>query len=241
MYKRFIFCTLFIISLISNYALGQEVNNYNLDIIDFTELKVNNSIDVIYNCSDDTIGKIEFTCTPELSKYILFTTNKNSLSIQTTDDYDHTFHLPVLHVSSSKLEKVQNGADSTITIESNTPVKSFKAIVIGNGLIKIKEIETNTVDLSVITGNGQIFASKGNAFKAKYSNVGTGTIQAGGIKASQVRVAISGTGSVDCDATEKLTVYGMGSGYVYYSGNPLKVSNRSIGVKAYPINTEGQD
>lgn len=234
--KKYLFTYLFIIlgALASN---ADEIRYYTLDIKDFTELKVNNNLNVEYYCSSDSAGHIEFSCLPEVSHLLLFTTNNSSLKIQIADDYDVLPEMPPLRVYSSRLEKVENGADSTIRIISNRPVKSFKSRIIGNGTIIIDSLESESIDLSIVAGKGHILASSGTTVKAKYSNVGTGTIQAGGIKAEQVKVYLSGTGNIDCDASESLTVYGIGSGNVYYSGNPAKVSNRSVGVKAHSMSS----
>lgn len=225
-----------IISLIfSHPLLFAENNEYRLEVKDFTELKLNDHVNVEYRCSDDSTGVVLFKCSPEISHQLLFTSNKSCLTIQVADDFDYAREVPTIQVFSSMLEKVENGSDSTIRVLSNRPVKNFKAKVIGNGTIIVSNIEATSVDLSLMTGHGHVICSSGQAFKAKLSNVGTGTIQAGPLKVSQIKAILSGTGNIDCCATESLSIYGMGSGCVYYSGNPEKITNRSIGVKAYPV------
>lgn len=215
------------------FGKAEEPREYKLTLGNFTELKVNDPVNVEYNCSVDSIGQVYFVCDPSVVDKLMFTHNKKSLSIQVADDYDGT--LPLVKVYSTNLERVENGSDSTIIIASNRPTTTFKARVMGNGTIVINELETSTARLNIMTGRGQIRVADGTAFKAKYSNVGTGTIQAGNLKATQVGCTISGTGSIDCTATETLTISGIGSGTVYYGGHPAKVSNRSIGIKAIAI------
>lgn len=216
-------------------SVSAESHDYRLKVEDFTSLKLNNGINVEYYCSADSAGCAYFTCSPELASQFIFTNNKSTLTIQLADSIDPSIDMPTIRVYSTMLEKVENGSDSTIRIMSHENVKNFKARVIGNGMIVLNDLKANSVDFSVVTGHGHIVCSSGQAIKAKLSNVGTGTIQAGGLVASQIKVFMSGTGSIDCNATESLTIYGMGSGSVYYSGNPAKVTNRSVGIKAYPI------
>ena len=217
---------------LSVYAV--EPREYRLEVADFTELKVNDKLNVNYRCSADSAGQVYFTTTPDVAMQLIFTSNKEQLKIQVTDDY-YPDKFPTMTVYSSMLEKVENASDSTVRVINNVPVKEFKAKVIGNGSIFIDEVEANTVDISLMTGRGQIMVNDGRAFKTSIVNVGTGTVQAGKLISSQVKVKIGGTGNVDCYAGESLSVYGMGSGKVYYAGNPGKVTNRSVGVKAYPV------
>ena len=44
-----------------------------------------------------------------------------------------------------------------------------------------------------------------------------------------------------CNASESLVIFGAGSGKVYYTGSPAKVSNRTIGVKAISIDSAGEE
>lgn len=226
---------LFLSIVLSAFTTNAEISDYRLDLKDFSELKVNNNLNVEYYNTGDSVGYAEFSCNPEIAKMLIFSNNKSALVIQVDDEYSGKEELPKIKVYSSKLEKVENGADSTVHIVTNCPVTNFKARVIGNGTIVIDTVEATSTDLSLMTGHGQMICKEGQTFKAKLTNIGTGTIQVGSLKANQVRVMISGTGSIDCCATDNLTVYGMGSGCVYYSGNPKKVSNRSVGIKAYPV------
>lgn len=212
-----------------------EINEYKLEVRDFGELKVTDGINVVYHCSPDSAGWAYFNCTPDVSKRLLFTNNKAKLHIQVDLAEGAITDLPVLHVYSSGLTKVENSSDSTITLLLTTPVQTLKARVIGNGRIVANDIEAGQVDAGINTGKGHIVLS-GTAGRVKLSNVGTGPIEAGGLRARTVKVILLGTGNVDCFASEAISVYGAGSGKVYYDGNPEKISNRSLGVKAIDIN-----
>jgi len=212
-----------------------EPADYKLEVQDFTELKVTDNINVDYHCSSDSAGWVFFTCLPETSSMLLFSNDKSCLHVQVASGDIVPVGLPTLHVYSSSLEKVENASDSTLRVLSNVPVVKFKGSVIGNGTLIVNTVEAGTVEAGINTGKGHVVIVDGKAKSAKLSNVGTGPIEAGGLKARKVKVILLGTGDVDCTATEELSVFGAGSGKVYYDGNPEKVKNRSLGVKAFKV------
>ncbi len=228
----FIFA-LFMFPMISGASNIQE---YKLELQDFSELKVTDGINVEYHCSTDTVGMAFFSCTKEMLPMLIFNTNKSSLSVQLDPDAEGLTEIPTVHVYSSKLEKVENSSDSTVVVRNNTLLPSFKVRLIGNGAIIVHNIVAATVDAGLNTGKGRVVLASGSVAKAKLLNVGTGTVEAGGLEAKNVTVKLFGTGGIDCCATESLTIYGAGSGTAYYTGNPAKVTNRSLGVKAININ-----
>lgn len=216
------------------YAVAHEdVAQYKLEVMDFSELKVTDAINVTYHCSEDSAGWAYFECSPDVAQRLIFTNNKSQLHIQ-VDMMEFHGQLPTIHVFSRNLTKVDNTADSTIYVERTVPVQSFKARVVGNGAIIIRYIEAGSIDAGINTGRGHIVIN-GEATKVKLANVGTGTVEAGGLGGQNVKVIVTGTGSVDCKATEALSIYGAGSGTVYYTGEPEKITNRSLGVKAVAI------
>lgn len=143
-------------------------------------------------------------------------------------------------MSSSSLTKIENSGDSTVTVTLDGPQPSFKARVVGNGTIVATGIYTNSADGRISTGHGHL-VMRGRAGRLKLSNVGTGPIEAGALEAKDVKCWAVGTGSIDCNVSESLVIFGAGSGKVYYTGSPAKVSNRTIGVKAISIDSAGEE
>lgn len=233
--KKFLF---FLISISSTvFAFAEEVADYKLEIHDFDQLKVTDAINVEYFCSEDSAGWAYFTCAPSVAEHLLFTNNKSQLHIQ-VDLIDITADsLPTLKIYSSSLSKVENTAECKIVINNPQPVQNFKARIVGNGMIVVNDLEAGSVDAGINTGKGHMVIN-GTASRVKLSNVGKGPMEAGALKGSNVKVVLLGTGNIDCCATESLSVYGAGSGKVYYVGNPQKIVNRSLGVKAIEVGTE---
>lgn len=218
------------------YSLtASEPADYKLEVLDFTELQITNNINVDYICSADSAGFAYFTCKPEMASKLIFTNNKGCLKIQLDTDGTDSIGVPTIRVYSSSLNKAENASDSTVRILSNAPVQNFRARVVGNGLMIVKHIETNTLEANVATGRGRVVIQGGQARQAKLSSVGTGPVEAGMLHARKVKAILFGTGDIDCTATETLTVYGAGSGKVFYAGNPEKIVNRGLGIKLFPV------
>ena len=216
------------------FALSAQKSLYKLEVGDFSELKVNDGINVEYNCSTDSAGWAYFECDPATAQMLMFTNKKNSLTIQIASEDQPVKSLPTIKIYSMTLQKVENAGDSLVRIGRTFPVNEFKASVIGNGTMIVENIKTNKANLGVNTGNGHLVVT-GSSVEANLRNVGTGKLEASGLKAEQVKCNILGTGPVDCNASVSLTVTGAGSGKVYYGGSPQKITNRSIGVKAISV------
>ncbi len=218
-------------------ARAEEAADYRLDVHDFDQLKVTDAINVEYYCSEDSAGWAYFTCPPSVAEHLLFSNNKSQLHIQVDLLQPVADDLPTLRVYSRTLSKVENSADCRITVTDPQPVQNFKARIVGNGMIVIKGLEAGSVDAGINTGKGHMVIS-GKASRVKLSNVGTGPMEAGALQGASVKVVLLGTGNVDCWATESLSVYGAGSGKIYYVGKPQKIVNRSLGVKAIEVGSE---
>ncbi len=207
--------------------------DYKLDIGDFHELTVADNIPVVYKNSVDSAGMAYYSCSPAVASSIAFSNDKAKLKIQYNQDSDIT-DTPVITLYSSTLTKVTNWGDSTIVIRQLTPVSEFKAKVIGNGDITVLNLVSTKADAAVQAGSGHIYMS-GRSQNAKFELASAGSIEGGDMEAKQVTCSIVGTGSIDCYPLDKLTVRGLGSGKVFYRGNPATVKNHGVGIKTVKV------
>lgn len=232
--KKLIILLLTIFGLAMAMTAQSPVKHYSLNVHDFTELKVIDAINVEYSALADSAGTVSFDCPKDLASHLMFTNKNNTLSIQVDFQNIPAGPLPLLHIYSTNLQKVENSGDSTVIIRNLAPINTFNAKVIGNGTVLVHNVNADNVNASISTGSGHLLIN-GTASKAKLSNVGTGPLEANSLDCKTVKCILVGTGPIDCHATEQLSIFGAGSGTVYYSGNPKKVSNRTIGVKAKPV------
>lgn len=217
---------------------AQSISRYELDIKDFTELMVVDGVNVDYKSNPDSAGKAVFHASSDIASVIMFSNNgKQKLEVKLTEaetsvEYNN---LPTVTIYSKFLTKVTNRGDSTVRILSVSPGPNFKAQLEGNGRLVVRDIDTNSVEGSIFTGNG-VLVINGKCSSAKLNNKGVGSIQADGLDAEMVKCVQIGTGYVGCSASKELTIYGA-SGKVYYKGSPL-IKNRSIGIKVFSLDSE---
>ncbi|MCM1022225.1 MAG: DUF2807 domain-containing protein [Muribaculum sp.] len=215
-------------------ASAADVKKYEINVGEFTELKVANSLRVDYRVSEDSCGLVVFNATPDQASAIIASVNNNCLTMRSSTDDVAVATLPAVTVYSRFLQKLENSGDSLVKAVNPAGVPVFKATVIGNGQIAIHGLNANIVSASLSTGNGTILIT-GTTTQAKYNLVGTGSIQCVDLKATDIRCKLMGTGYIECWPTQKLTVIGASSGKVYYRGNTPEIKNKSIGVKTIKI------
>ena len=229
-----IFSRLLTLLLLTVTALQGSAHRYDLNVGDFTELRLQDAINVDYVCSADSAGHAVFECAPEVASSIVFTPKGSRLSVQlTASELRPGTQLPTVRVYSRFLTRAVNTTDSTLRILSVADTPRFDALQEGNGRLIVKSVNANDVHLTLRLGHGQLIAS-GECTKAKIQFTGTGLVQADGLSADEVSINCSGTGSIGVNPLKSLSVFGAGSTTVYYLGTPA-ILNRTIGVKILPI------
>ncbi len=231
------FLTIILLIIATSVVSAQKLSRYELDVKDFTELKVIEGINVNYVCNPDSTGRAVFIATDELASVLMFNNTKGRLEMQiATDGIDYK-NLPTVTVYSKFLTKVENSGDSTVRVLNVASCPNFKARLIGNGRLIVKGIDVTYLDGSIDTGNGQLILY-GKCESAKLSCTGTGTIQADELVSNDTKCVMLGTGTIGCQALTSLNVVGASSGKVYYKGNPEQIKKRSVGVKIIPLDNE---
>lgn len=206
---------------------------YSINVADFTELTVENGVNVEYKTLPDSAGWVVFETRPELASKVLLSNGKNNLTIQIDVDELIQHDLPTVKVYSSQLTRVTNSGDSTVCVSLSVPVENFSARVIGNGTISVRGIEAKSTDAKITAGRG-VIDLEGVTECAKFSVTGTGAINAPQLRAQDIRTTTLGPSRIFCAPLRKLLATGM-SGRVYYSTNPAELIRRGMGVKALPL------
>ncbi len=209
-------------------AAKAQDKQYRFQIGDFTEVTVVDNLKVEYRCVPDSAGVAVFYANPAYVSDLSFDLKKSKLKIENDGEQPDSIFSNII-IYSSALTSATNWGDSTLTVVSPPPTAKFKAKVIGNGSVVVKNVQATNVSATVQAGNGRIFLS-GKAHTASLRLMSVGKIEAGSLVASIVRCRMYGTGSIDCTPDEELSVAGLTSGTVYYKGNPNKLVNFAIGV-----------
>lgn len=217
-------------------SAGAQKASYKLEVGDFSELKVTDDVNVEYYCSTDSAGMAYYECDPSIVPMLVFSNKKNTLNIQVATDGKVVSDLPTIRVYSMTLHKVENSGDSTVFVRRTLPVRDFSASVVGNGTLIVTDIRTHKANVAINTGGGHVVVT-GSTREANLRNIGTGTLEASGLQSQETKCHVYGTGAIDCNASVALSVSGAGSGKVYYGGTPSKISNRSLGIKAFSVDS----
>lgn len=207
---------------------GGAPRQYSVDVKDFSELIVIDGINVDYRCNPDSAGWATFYASPERSSQIMFDANNGKLKIQLPMRDMQITDVPCVTVYSRYLASVENDGDSLVRVLSVAPGPKFKAKLVGNGRLSIRDIDVNEATISIFTGNGQINVT-GRCDKASLRMTGTGSIIADELVADKVDCRLTGTGTIGCAPATSLSIKGMGSGTILYSGNP-EITRKEIGL-----------
>ena len=210
---------------------------HEIKVGNFTRLALLDDINVNYRCNPDSAGMVIVVCPKETIDNFIFTLSASGrLTIQIEDTYERQGNLPTLTVYSSTLDEVENSSDSTLRISGLPRLKSFKARLVDNGKIIVRDIFASQLELQILSGKGKIIAS-GGCDDLSIRLVGTGEVQADNVQATTVSCRIMGTGTIGCNVNGgELKVSGSGTGKVYYKGTPSKVTVRKLGtIKAIPM------
>ena len=113
----------------------------------------------------------------------------------------------------------------------NVSGKKIAIGVTGSGDVKVSSVATDELACGV-SGSGDIVVAAGTVGSANYCVTGSGDIYASSVIATEANAGASGSGDISCRATKQLSTAAMGSGNIYYYGNPAKVIGKNKRVKA---------
>lgn len=231
--KRNLILTLCLTLLSALGAWAADLNRYEVRVIDFSELKVTDGINVDYRCSADSAGYAVFSCRPEVVSAIILSTSPKRLNVQLDTDRKDLGNLPTVTVYSRYLGKVTNSGDSTVRVISPAGCPKFEARLEGNGRLAVRGIDATEVKATALFGHGTLTLS-GKCAKASFHSGGSMITQGDLLEAADVSIKVMGTGEMGVWATKKLSVFGTGSTTIYYRGTP-EIKNTSLGIKLQPL------
>ena len=218
-------------------TLGAQVTRHEIQLGNFTRFALVDDINVVCCCNPDSAGMAVVECTPEVLQGLIFRINNSGrLTLQLDDIIEKQGNLPTLTLYAASLDEIENAGDSVLRVSGLPPLKSFKARLIDNGKIILRDVHASKLELQILSGKGKLIAD-GKCDDLSLKLVGTGEIQADKVEATNVSCRIMGTGVIGCNVLGgTLKVNGSGTGKVYYKGKPSKVTVHKLGtIKAIPM------
>ncbi len=129
-------------------------------------------------------------------------------------------------VTYESIESVALGGSGNITCESTIKSNDFTVALGGSGNITLS-VDTDELS-SKIGGSGNINLS-GTANELSCSIAGSGSIKAYDLNTNTLNATIAGSGNIRTTVKTKIKAKVVGSGSVYYKGNPSHVDTKSVG------------
>lgn len=132
----------------------------------------------------------------------------------------------VIYITTPELTGVSLAGSGRV--KSNDPFssKEFDANISGSGKMELN-ITVDEIDIN-ISGSGKMILA-GSSKEADINISGSGDIEAEAFKVSEADINIMGSGTCRLHVMEKLDSRIMGSGNIYFAGDPKHVNNNSMG------------
>lgn len=131
-----------------------------------------------------------------------------------------------LYITTPELTGVSLAGSARVRSDDKFTSEGFDADISGSGEMDLN-INANTLDIN-ISGSGKIKLA-GNSKTADIDISGSGDVEAGSFKVSEADINIMGSGNCRLHVTERLNSKIMGSGNIYFAGDPKHVNNNSMG------------
>ena len=173
------------------------------------------------------VGKLTIKADENLMEYIVTEVSKGKLKIKPKKGYKIRSRKNIeVIVPYQKMESVSLAGSGHITAKSTLKEENLKLNIAGSGNINLP-VATNSLKTS-IAGSGNINL-QGNTQNFKCSIAGSGNFNGHQLKAKIATISIAGSGTVRINAIDELHTKNVGSGSVYYYGNPRVIKTKSVG------------
>jgi hypothetical protein len=191
----------------------------------FDKIGVGGSFDVLLVKGKE--GRISIKGEENIIPYIVTEIKGNTLKISYKKNTNiNTTRRLTITVSFEDIEGIALGGSGNLTSEDLIKADDLSVSLGGSGNIKIK-IDTREVSSS-IGGSGNIKLS-GKSKELTCSIAGSGSIRAYDLTVDSVIAKIAGSGSIKTTVKNKIKAKVVGSGSVYYKGNPTHIDTKSVG------------
>ncbi|KGL63301.1 head GIN domain-containing protein [Polaribacter sp. Hel1_85] len=192
---------------------------------DYDAVSVGGSFDVILVKGKE--GKITIEGEENIIPYIETEVSGDILKIKFKKNTNiRTTRRLTVTVPYKTIESVALAGSGKITCNSIIKANDFKASLGGSGDITLK-VEADEIKAS-IGGSGNINL-EGNSNELTCSIAGSGSVRAYGLETDEVYANVAGSGSIKTTVKSKIKAKLVGSGSVYYKGNPTHVDSKSVG------------
>ncbi|WP_299681744.1 head GIN domain-containing protein [uncultured Tenacibaculum sp.] len=191
----------------------------------FDEVSVGGSFDVIL--VDGREGEITIEGEENIIPYIITEVKKGKLKIEVKKNTNLRFNRKLtVTVPFEKIDGIGLGGSGNVRSEKTVIGEKVSLSIGGSGNIKTK-VKASSLSTS-IGGSGNIRVS-GSTESMRCSIAGSGNVKAYNVTTNTLKVNVAGSGDIEATVKEKIKATVVGSGSVYYKGNPKYIDTNSVG------------
>lgn len=132
----------------------------------------------------------------------------------------------VIVVPFESIDQVSLTGSGDVVTKNSIKSKSFSAKLIGSGDMNL-DVESNDFDVNLSGSGDMVLTGKTENFNSNLN--GSGDIDAGDLKAKNVKATVSGSGDNTVFCSESLHARVSGSGDIEYKGDPKKKDTKVNG------------
>ena len=132
----------------------------------------------------------------------------------------------VIVVPFESIDQVSLTGSGDVVTKNSIKSKSFSAKLIGSGDMNL-DVESNDFDVNLSGSGDMVLTGKTENFNSNLN--GSGDIDAGDLKAKNVKATVSGSGDNTVFCSENLHARVSGSGDIEYKGDPKKKDTKVNG------------
>lgn len=172
-------------------------------------------------------GNLKLSGEENLLQYIETEVNNGTLKIRVKRNTNLRITKKlVVTVPITEIDDVSLGGSGNISNQGTLKSRDFRVSLGGSGTIDlnidVSEVSTN------IGGSGNI-KLRGNSNEMSCNIAGSGTIKAYELKVNSLDAVIAGSGDIRSFVKSRIKAKVVGSGSIYYKGNPDKIDTKSLG------------
>jgi hypothetical protein len=192
---------------------------------DYDGVSVGGSFDVILVKGKE--GNITIEGEENIIRYIETEVSGNTLKVKYEKNINiRTTKRLTVTIAYQDLDMISLGGSGNISCNNLIKADDLKVSLGGSGNITL-EVDANEVS-SNIGGSGNIKLS-GNSNEMTSSIAGSGSIKAYDLETDTLYATIAGSGSIRTTVKTKIKAKVVGSGSIYYKGNPKHIDTKSVG------------
>lgn len=208
--------------LASAQVLVAEQRTVKFDLAAFTEISVRNNANVILTQGQEQ--SVTATAKEEtIGKLIVEVKDRRLIVRYPTNTWFDSKWNPgevTVNVTMPQIDDLSVSGSGSVSSDDFISSRILDCLVSGGGYIRLMNLKADKITAR-LSGSGHIqLAGEEVVSELKLSLSGSGGVKTSGIKAKNVNVLISGSGSCSVHAVENLNCKIAGSGSVTYYGNP---------------------